>query len=43
MLLVDSETVLDKRFTEPVSTGLDEFIRFNISQLVDSFQVTLSR
>jgi len=40
MLLVNSETVEDKWFPKSVSTGLIEFIGFNISQFVDSLFVT---
>jgi len=31
MLLINSETVADKQFLKSVSTGLHEFMRFNIS------------
>ena len=41
MLPVNSETVGDKRFLESVSTGLIEFMGFNISQFVNSIQVML--
>jgi len=41
MLLVNSETVGDKQFLKSTSTGLNEFIGFNISQFVNSFQVML--
>ena len=40
MLLLNFETVLeDKRFLKSVSTGLDEFIGFNISEFVHNFYV----
>ena len=39
--LISCKTVGNKRFLKSVSTHLDEFIRFDMSEFVNYFQITL--
>ena len=39
--LISCKTVGNKRFYKSVSTHLDEFIRFNMSEFVNYFQISL--